>query len=79
MTVRVVEVERELEETLRKAARDALGPKATDGEVERLAGEVYDGPISARTVPETDRERAVRQRRTRLAIEEMDRWGKGTY
>ena len=76
MTVRVVEVERELEETLRKTAREALGPKAADGDVERLAGEVYDEPTAADVVPEIDKERARRQRRTRLAIEEMDRWGK---
>ena len=79
MTVRVVQVERELQETLRNAAREALGPQATDSEVERLAGEVYDGPTATDMVPETDRERERRQQETRLAIEEMDRWGKGTY
>lgn len=79
MTVRVVQVERELQEALRKTARETLGPKASDSEIERLAGEVYDGPKAADAAPETDGERARRQRRTRLAIEEMDRWGKGTY
>ena len=77
--VRVVQVERELQETLRKTAREALGPQATDSEVERLAGEVYNGPAATDMAPETDGERARRQRRTRLAIEEMDRWGKGAY
>ena len=79
MTVRVVQVERELQETLRKTAREALGPRASASEVERLAGEAYYGPTATDIVPETDGERARRQRRTRLAIEEMDRWGKGTY
>ena len=79
MTVRVVQVERELQEMLRKTACEALGPYATDSEVERLAGEVYDGPTVADVVLETDADRARRQRRTRLAVEEMDRWGKGTY
>ena len=79
ITVRVVQVERELQETLRKTAREALGPQATDSEVERLAGEVYNGPAATDMAPETDGERARRQRRTRLAIEEMDRWGKGAY
>jgi hypothetical protein len=77
--VRVVQVERELQEALRKTARETLGPKASDSEIERQAGEVYDGPKAADAAPETDGERAHRQRRTRLAIEEMDRWGKGTY
>ena len=79
MTVRVVQVERELQEMLRKTACEALGPYATDSEVERLAGEVYDGPTVPDVVSETDADCVRRQRRTRLAVEEMDRWGKGTY
>ena len=79
MALRVVQVERELKDTLRKPACEALGPTATDAEVERLAGEVYDGPTVADVVLETDADRARRERRTRLAVEEMDRWGKGTY
>jgi hypothetical protein len=71
----VIQVERELEDRLRARAREALGPNASEDEVNALADEVYYGPEEDNGYQETDAERAAYDQEIEETIAMMDRWG----
>ena len=75
MSCNVIRVERELEARLRARAREVLGPRASDAEVEALADEVYYGPEENDGHQETDAERLAYDREIEETIAMMHRWG----
>lgn len=66
--------ERDLMNRLRIAARDILGPEASDAEVEAEAREAYEGP-KQRHVPLTPEEREAWRRQLEENIAEAKRAG----
>lgn len=71
----VIETERQLRASFRKAAREKLGPEASDADVAAWTDEAYYGTRHRRIHTETPEEQEVRERRTSEEIKLMDRWG----
>ena len=64
-----IQTDRELKTRLRAVARKALGPDASEADVEAWANEVYDGPPEAPGGTARDR-----IRRSEEAAIELERW-----
>ena len=58
----VIKAERALEDRLRQAAKDVLGPQATKEEIEAWADKAYYGEDELDATPETPAEREQRDR-----------------
>ena len=70
----MIEAERELLNELRRHARQTLGPRATEAQVEARAQAAYHGPVSVHNRPETEAEKAERLREVEATIAMMKRW-----
>ena len=69
-----IKTDRNLKARLRAIAREALGPNASEAEVEAWAHEAYDGPtprFPPQESPETSQDRI---RRSEEAAIELERW-----